>query len=172
VELSLVPVGEKAEVRVRGAYVSLGYHRRPDLTEAAFDENGFFRTGDSVAQADPDDPATALLFRGRIAEDFKLMTGIFVSVGTLRPKLLSASLGLLTDAVICGQDGDGVTAMVWLHPDSADRVDADGVPDDSLRVELTVTMERLAAERCPLAVRRAAARPHRTRAARRRRDHG
>jgi feruloyl-CoA synthase len=146
VELLLVPVGEKAEVRVRGANVSPGYHRRPDLTEAAFDENGFFRTGDAVALADPDDPATGLLFRGRIAEDFKLMTGTFVSVGTLRPQLLSASGGLVTDAVICGQDGDCVTAMVWLQPDSAGRVDADGVPDDSLRVELTAIMERLAAE--------------------------
>jgi feruloyl-CoA synthase len=146
VELLLVPVGEKAEVRVRGANVSPGYHRRPDLTEAAFDENGFFRTGDAVALADPDDPATGLLFRGRIAEDFKLMTGTFVSVGTLRPQLLSASGGLVTDAVICGQDGDCVTAMVWLKPDSAGRVDADGVPDDSLRVELTAIMERLAAE--------------------------
>ncbi len=146
VELALVPVGEKREVRVRGANVTPGYHRRPDLTAAVFDEEGFLRTGDAVDLVDPDDPTAGLLFRGRIAEDFKLMTGTFVSVGTLRPKLLSASLGLLTDAVICGQDGDCVTAMVWLHPDSAGRVDADGVPEESLRAELGATMERLAAE--------------------------
>ena len=145
-ELALVPVGQKTEVRVRGANVTPGYHRRPDLTEAAFDEEGFFRTGDAVALADPDDPAAGLLFRGRIAEDFKLMTGTFVSVGTLRPKLLSASQGLLTDAVICGQDGDCVTAMVWMSPPNAGRVDADGVPDESLRADLVATMERLAAE--------------------------
>jgi feruloyl-CoA synthase len=145
-ELALVPVGQKTEVRVRGASVTPGYHRRPDLTETAFDEHGFFRTGDAVALADPDDVKAGLLFRGRIAEDFKLSTGTFVSVGTLRPKLLSASGGLLTDAVICGQDGDSVTAMVWLHPDHAGRVDDDGVPADELREELAATLGRLAAE--------------------------
>jgi feruloyl-CoA synthase len=145
-ELALVPVGEKTEVRVRGVNVTPGYHRRPELTAQAFDEHGFFRTGDAVALADPADVAAGLLFRGRIAEDFKLATGTFVSVGTLRPKLLSASQGLLTDAVICGQDGDRVTAMAWLHPDAAGRVDADGVPEDPLRAELAATLQRLAAE--------------------------
>jgi feruloyl-CoA synthase len=146
VELALVPVGEKVEVRVRGANVTPGYLGRPDLTEAAFDEEGFFRTGDAVALADPDDVAAGLLFRGRTAEDFKLATGTFVSVGTLRPRLLSAARGLLTDAVICGEDGDRVTALVWLHPDAAGRCDPDGVPEPSLREELVATMRRLAAE--------------------------
>jgi len=145
VELALVPVGEKTEVRVRGANVTPGYYRRPDLTAAAFDDEGFFRTGDAVALADSDDPAAGLLFRGRIAEDFKLSTGTFVSVGTLRPRLLSASQGLLTDAVICGENGDVVTALVWLAPDAASRLDDDGVPDESLRAELAATMQRLAA---------------------------
>jgi feruloyl-CoA synthase len=67
-------------------------------------------------------------------------------VGTLRPRLLSASQGLLTDAVICGQDADCVTAMVWLHPDSVARLDDDGVPDDGLRAQLVATMRRLAAD--------------------------
>ena len=145
-EVALVPVEHKTEVRVRGANVTPGYHRRPDLTEQAFDEHGFFRTGDAVTLVDPDDVAAGLLFRGRIAEDFKLSTGTFVSVGTLRPKLLSASQGLLSDAVICGQDGDRVTAMVWLSPPHTDRVDADGVPDDSLRADLVATMQRLTVE--------------------------
>jgi feruloyl-CoA synthase len=145
VELALVPVGEKTEVRVKGPNVTPGYHGRPDLTEAAFDEEGFFRTGDAVALADPADVAAGLLFRGRIAEDFKLSTGTFVSVGTLRPQLLSASQGLITDAVICGENGPEVTAMVWLHPAQAARADDDGVPDDGLRADLEQTMERLAA---------------------------
>ena len=145
-ELALVPVGQKIEVRVRGANVTPGYYRRPDLTQAAFDEHGYFRTGDAVTLADPEDPAAGLLFDGRIAEDFKLFTGTFVSVGTLRPKLLSASQGVLADAVICGQDGDCVTAMAWLHPDHAGRVAADGVPEDSLRAELAAAMQRLAAQ--------------------------
>jgi feruloyl-CoA synthase len=146
VEVALVPVGEKREVRVKGPNVTPGYHRRPDLTAAAFDEDGFFRTGDAVAPADPGDVSAGLVFRGRIAEDFKLATGTFVSVGTLRPRLLSASEGLLADAVICGQDGDRVTAMVWLAPAHAGRVGADGVPEDSLRADLQATMRRLAGE--------------------------
>jgi len=146
VEVALVPVGDKREIRVKGPNVTPGYHRRPDLTEAAFDEEGFLRTGDAVALADPDDVTAGLVFRGRIAEDFKLATGTFVSVGTLRPKLLSASRALLLDAVLCGQDGDCVTAMVWLSPAHAARVDSGGVPEDSLRAELVATMQRLAAE--------------------------
>jgi feruloyl-CoA synthase len=145
VELALVPVGDKTEVRVRGANVTPGYHRRPDLTAAAFDQEGFFRTGDAVTLADPDDVPAGLLFQGRIAEDFKLSTGTFVSVGTLRPLLLSASQGLLTDAVICGESEAEVTAMVWLHPDHAGRCTEDGVPDEGLRADLVATLERLAA---------------------------
>src|SRR3954469_15903457 len=145
VELALVPVGDKTEVRVRGANVTPGYHGRPDLTAAAFDEEGFFRTGDAVVLADPDDVAAGLLFHGRIAEDFKLSTGTFVSVGTLRPQLLSASQGLLADAVICGENGAEVTAMVWLHSEHAGRCTEDGVPDEGLRADLVRTLERLAA---------------------------
>jgi feruloyl-CoA synthase len=148
VELALVPVagaGDRYEVRVRGANVTPGYLRRPDLTSAAFDEEGFLRTGDAVTPADPADPRAGLLFRGRIAEDFKLSTGTFVNVGTLRPALLSASRGLLTDAVICGQDGDCVGALVWLAPGATGRCDEDGVPEPSLRAELAATMRRLAA---------------------------
>jgi feruloyl-CoA synthase len=146
VELALVAVGDKTEVRVRGANVTPGYAGRPDLTEAAFDQDGFFRTGDAVALVDPDDPAAGLLFRGRIAEDFKLSTGTFVSVGTLRPRLLSASQGLVTDAVICGENGVRVTALVWVTADAAGHLDAQGVPDEYLRAQLAATMQRLAAE--------------------------
>ncbi len=146
VELALVPIGAKTEVRVRGPNVTPGYHRRPDLTDAAFDEDGFFRTGDAVALADPDHPTAGLLFRGRIAEDFKLTTGTIVSTGTLRPSLLSASQGLVTDAVICGQDAEFVSALVWLPPSHGSRIDTDGVPDEALRTELTATLQRLAAE--------------------------
>ena len=146
VELALVPVAGRTEVRVRGANVTPGYHREPELTARAFDEEGFFRTGDAVALADADDPSAGLVFRGRIAEDFKLATGTFVRVGTLRPQLLSASQGLLSDAVICGHDRDCVGALVWLHPAHAGRCDPDGVPEDGLRAELVAVLQRLAAD--------------------------
>ncbi len=145
VELALVPSGDKTELRVRGPNITPGYHRRPDLAETSFDQHGYLRTGDAVAMIDEDDPSAGLVFRGRIAEDFKLSSGTFVSVGTLRPRLLSASNGLLTDAVLCGENGESVSAMVWLHPDHAHRC-LDGVPDDGLRADLEATLERLAAE--------------------------
>ena len=160
VELALVPVAEKLELRVRGPNVTPGYHRRPDLAGTSFDDEGYLRTGDAVALIDEDDPAAGLVFRGRIAEDFKLSSGTFVSVGTLRPRLLSAAQGLITDAVLCGENTDAVTAMVWLHPDHAHRHD-DGVPHDDLRAELAAALTRLAGEGGGLPARRAPPRPHR-----------
>lgn len=145
VELALVPVADKHEIRIKGPNITPGFHRRPDLAETAFDEHGYLRTGDAVALVDETDPAAGLVFRGRIAEDFKLTSGTFVSVGTLRPRLLSASQGLITDAMICGENTDAVTALVWLHPDHAHRC-PDGVPDDGLRDDLATTLARLAAE--------------------------
>lgn len=69
-----------------------------------------------------------------------------MTVGTVRPKLLSICAGLLQDAVICGEGADFVGALVWIHSDHAHRVDGDGVPEDSLREELTAALNRLAAE--------------------------
>ncbi len=146
VELKLVPVDERHEVWVRGPNVTPGYLGRPDLTAAAFDGEGFFGTGDAVSFADPAAPVRGLVFRGRIAEDFKLASGTFVHVGALRPRLLSASAGLLSDAVLCGHDGDRVTALVWLAPPHAGRCDAGGVPDAALRDELAAVLRRLAGE--------------------------
>ncbi len=75
VELALVPVADKHELRIKGPNITPGYHRRRDLAEAAFDEHGYLRTGDAVALVDDADPAAGLVFRGRIAEDFKLSSG-------------------------------------------------------------------------------------------------
>ena len=142
--LKLVPEGDKREIRLRGPNITPGYLNRPDVT-TAFDEEGFYRTGDAVVFVDATDPDQGLMFDGRIAEDFKLSTGTWVSVGTLRTGLISAAGGLLTDAVLCGENGESVSAMVWLHPDHAHRC-LDGVPDDGLRADLEATLERLAAE--------------------------
>ncbi|HEX6453359.1 MAG TPA: AMP-binding protein [Trebonia sp.] len=117
-EVKLVPVEDSAyEIRVKGPNVTPGYFARPDLTAAAFDEEGFYRSGDAVAPAD-DDHNAGLLFRGRTAEDFKLATGTFVRVGAARTALLSA-VPLLSDAVIAGENRGFVTALAWLNPAEA-----------------------------------------------------
>jgi feruloyl-CoA synthase len=114
-EVKLVPAGEDAyEIRVKGPNVTPGYHSRPDLTAGAFDSGGFYRTGDAVAFADPADPNAGLVFRGRIAEDFKLETGTFVRVGAVRTALLSA-IPVLSDAVLAGENRDYVSALAWLN---------------------------------------------------------
>ncbi len=82
-ELKLVPSGDKLEVRVRGPNVTPGYWKAPELTAQAFDDEGFYRIGDAVTFADPDHPELGLFFDGRVAEDFKLNSGTWVSVGTL-----------------------------------------------------------------------------------------
>jgi feruloyl-CoA synthase len=110
-EVKLVPVEGAYEIRVKGPMVTPGYYERPDLTAAAFDAAGYYRTGDAVALADPDDLNAGLVFRGRIAEDFKLGTGTFVRVGAVRTALLSAA-PLLADAVIAGEDRASVCARL------------------------------------------------------------
>jgi feruloyl-CoA synthase len=131
--------------------VTPGYHRRPDLTAAAFDDEGFYRTGDAVRLIDEAAPEAGLRFDGRIAEDFKLSTGTWVSVGTLRPALLSAADGLLQDAVLGGHDGDYVGALAWLNLAHARRLvgagdEADAralVGDRAVRGAVSRALERL-----------------------------
>ena len=116
VTLKLMPAdADVYEIRVRGVAVTPGYLGRPDLAADAFDDEGFYCPGDAVSFADPADPARGLLFRGRLAEDFKLSTGTFVRVGALRTALLSAA-PVIGDAVITGQDRDAVGALAWLNP--------------------------------------------------------
>jgi feruloyl-CoA synthase len=115
-ELKLVPTAGKLEVRVRGANVTPGYYKRPDLTAAAFDDEGFYRIGDAVRFADLDDPAKGIVFDGRVAEDFKLTTGTWVHVGAVRVKLIAAADPLIQDAVITGHDRAEIGALVFLSP--------------------------------------------------------
>ncbi|MEO8143245.1 MAG: feruloyl-CoA synthase, partial [Betaproteobacteria bacterium] len=103
-ELKLVPAAGKLEVRVKGPNVTPGYFRRDDLTQAAFDEEGYYRIGDAMKFADPAAPEKGLVFDGRVAEDFKLSTGTWVHVGALRMKLIAAGNPLIQDAVITGHD--------------------------------------------------------------------
>ncbi|MBZ6378360.1 MULTISPECIES: AMP-binding protein [Pacificimonas] len=111
--LKLVPNGDKLEVRVKGPTVTTGYHRDAKKTQDAFDEEGFYKLGDAAKFIDPDAPEKGLVFDGRVTEDFKLDTGTWVSVGTLRPDLVAACSPLIFDAVITGQDKPFIGAMVW-----------------------------------------------------------
>ena len=111
-ELKLVPLGDKLEVRYRGPNITPGYWRRPEATSEAFDEEGFFRTGDAVRWIDDDDIHRGLKFDGRVAEDFKLVTGTFVSVGPMRAKIIAAGAPYLQDAVITGLNQRDVGAIL------------------------------------------------------------
>jgi feruloyl-CoA synthase len=100
--------------------VTSGYYQRPDLTAAAFGEEGYYRIGDAVKFSDADDPAKGIVFDGRVAEDFKLSTGTWVSVGTVRVKLIAAADPLIQDAVITGHDRNEIGALVFLSPAAKD----------------------------------------------------
>ena len=113
VELKLAPVGDKLEVRARGACVMPGYLDEPEKTAAAFDEEGFYCLGDAARFVDPDDVCQGIVFDGRISEDFKLTSGTWVSVGTLRTSVLAAASPHLSDLVITGQDRPFVGAIAW-----------------------------------------------------------
>ncbi len=112
-ELKLVPSGDKVEVRYRGPNITPGYWRSPEATAEAFDDEGFFCTGDAVTWIDPAQPNLGLRFDGRIAEDFKLATGTFVSVGPLRAKIIAAGAPFVQDAVITGLNEKEVGAMLF-----------------------------------------------------------
>lgn len=115
-KLKLVPSGDKLEVRVKGPTVTTGYHNDAEKTAAAFDEEGFYKLGDACRFVDIDDPAQGLIFDGRVTEDFKLSTGTWVSVGTLRPDVVAACSPWVFDAVITGQDKTFIGALVWPSP--------------------------------------------------------
>jgi feruloyl-CoA synthase len=111
-ELKLVPMGDKIEVRYRGPNITPGYWRNPEATNEAFDEEGFLSTGDAVKWIDENDIHQGLKFDGRVAEDFKLATGTFVSVGPLRAKIIAAGAPYLQDAVITGLNMKEVGALL------------------------------------------------------------
>ena len=139
-DIKLVPSGGKLEVRVRGPNVTPGYYQRPDLTASVFDEEGFYRIGDAVRFADPDEPARGLVFDGRVAEDFKLTSGTWVHVGTVRLKLIAAADPIVQDAVITGHDRREIGALVFLS------AAASNVAPEEVRARLAAALASLAAE--------------------------
>ncbi len=116
VELKVAPVEHKLEARLRGPNITPGFWRDAELTRAAFDEEGFYRLGDAVVLADPENPLKGFLFDGRIAEDFKLSTGTWVSVGPLRARFLTWFDGVAQDVVFAAPDRDYVAALIFPLP--------------------------------------------------------
>jgi feruloyl-CoA synthase len=112
-ELKLVPVADKLEVRVKGPNVFPGYWKQPKLTKDAFDEEGFYIIGDAVEFVDPRKPEQGLLFDGRVAEDFKLTTGTWVHVGSLRVAGIDALSPVAQDIAVTGHDRDEIGFMVF-----------------------------------------------------------
>jgi feruloyl-CoA synthase len=113
VEAKLVPQGNKLEARVRGPNITLGYWRQPELTQKAFDEDGFYKFGDAVRFVDSADVNKGFVFDGRFSEDFKLATGTWVSVGPLRARILNFFAPFARDVVITGHDRDDVGMMIF-----------------------------------------------------------
>ena len=153
VELKLVPSDGKLEARLRGPHITPGYWRQEDLTRAAFDEEGFYRIGDALKFVDPTDPAKGLLFDGRIAEDFKLSTGTWTSVGPLRARFIDFFAPYVRDVVFAAPDRDDIAALVFPDVEACRRLAGLGpdatpaaiVGDARVRAEFAGRLSRLAA---------------------------
>ena len=130
-DAKLLPNNGKLEVRAKGPNVMPGYWRKPDLTAAAFDEEGFYKLGDAIKPADPDNFDAGFDFDGRIGEDFKLASGTWVSVGPLRARFVAACAPLVRDAVIAGINRDEISALVVLDLDGC-RLINPTLPQDDL----------------------------------------
>jgi feruloyl-CoA synthase len=141
VTLKLAPVGDRLEMRVSGPNITPGYYADPDASAAAFDDEGFYGTGDAGRLVDEDDPNQGLMFDGRLAENFKLSSGTFVGVGALRGALVSACGGVLSDAVIAGHDQAYASALAWLNAGEAERVCGDDT--QRLRTHLADALARM-----------------------------
>ncbi|MEA5425319.1 feruloyl-CoA synthase [Arcicella lustrica] len=115
--VKLVADGDKMEVRYKAPNVTKGYWRNPEATQKAFDEEGFYKTGDAVKFVDENCPDKGLIFDGRIAEDFKLSTGTWVNVGVLKSKIVSTGSPVVQDVVIAGLDKEYIGIILFLNAD-------------------------------------------------------
>jgi feruloyl-CoA synthase len=147
-ELKLVPNEGKLETRMRGPNITPGYWRAPALTAAAFDEEGFYKIGDALKFADAAEPAKGLLFDGRIAEDFKLATGTWVSVGPLRMAFITQCAPLVRDVVLAGPDRDELAALIIPDVEACRKLAPELPPDAAAPAVLVHPQVRTAFERC------------------------
>lgn len=127
--LKFVPNGGKLEMRVKGEHIFPGYRNNPEATRDAFDEDGYYRIGDAGYLADENDPAQGVVFNGRVAEDFKLTSGTWVSVGTLRLKVVSAMAPYAQDVVVTGHDRGEIGVLIFLT-ESGRQVPRDEIAED------------------------------------------
>jgi feruloyl-CoA synthase len=134
-DVKLVPLDGKYEARLRGPNITPGYWREPELTAAAFDAEGFYKLGDALKFDDPAKPEKGLLFDGRIAEDFKLATGTWVSVGPLRAAFSAHCAPFVKDVVIAGADRDVIGVLVFPDLDACRRLAPD-LPQDAGAVDI------------------------------------
>jgi feruloyl-CoA synthase len=139
-EVKFLPNGGKLEMRIRGPHIFPGYRGNPQATAAAFDDEGFYCIGDAGYLQDEADPASGIVFNGRVAEDFKLTSGTWVSVGTLRLKVVSALAPLAQDVVITGHDRHEIGALVFLSEG------ARALPAEELRLRVQAGLQALKRE--------------------------
>lgn len=140
VELKLVPREGKLEMRLRSPSVTPGYWRQPELTRAAFDEEGFYKIGDALRFVDPGDVQKGFAFDGRLAEDFKLSTGTWVSAGPLRARFLHHCSPYAHDVVIAGEERDYVAALIFPAADGCR-----GMTAEEIRAKFQTLLDELAA---------------------------
>ena len=112
----LVPAGDRYELRVKGPNVMAGYYGNAAATREAFDEEGFFHTGDAARWVDEARPEAGIEFAGRVSEEFKLASGTWVRATTLRTELFDALQPYVRDLVIAAPDRPWLGALVWLDP--------------------------------------------------------
>jgi feruloyl-CoA synthase len=118
VTLKLVPVDGKLEVRYHGPNVTPGYWRAPEQTAESFDDEGFYASGDALKYIDAQQPGKGFAFDGRIAEDFKLATGTFVSVGPLRARIIAAGSPCVQDVVVAGMNRNEIGLLIFPRLDA------------------------------------------------------
>ncbi|MGA0236453.1 MAG: feruloyl-CoA synthase [Alphaproteobacteria bacterium] len=123
--LKLVPADDAFELRLKGASITPGYYGDPENTANAFDEEGFYKMGDALRPEDPNDLTRGFYFGGRLAENFKLATGTWVSVGSVRAALVDSMQGLVRDAIIVGEDQPELGALLWISEAGSKLSDAE-----------------------------------------------
>ena len=129
-ELKLVRSQDKLEVRIKGPNVFPGYWKQPELSAASFDDEGYYMIGDAVEFVDPARPELGLLFDGRVGEDFKLLTGTWVHVGSLRVKGIDAMSPVAQDIVVTGHNRDEIGFLIFPNISEC-RALCPGLPPDA-----------------------------------------